>query len=161
VNASGLIATIIGIPLAWQLMKSDPFVPMVIGLGFLSLGFALPLFLPETLQRSKISDPTLDPHHENDLPQDQASIRNISTRQRISNFFENAKETHFLFKSPMLLALTITFLLQSFNGYSLLFVHQLASQRFNWTLGDVNIPLYHLRISLTYLRPAFSSPSDQ
>jgi hypothetical protein len=135
--AAGLIAGVIGVPVAWQMLKTGHMLPLIVGVGFVTVGCALPLFLiPETRARAIIPDPTLETDDEGGLLD--VEPHHISTRKRISNFIENAKETSFVFKSPMLFAISLTFLLQTLPGRSGAFLVQLASTRFNWTLGEVS-----------------------
>ena len=70
--------------------------------------------------------------------EDQNPTRNgTSLKHKFRKLLESTKEIHFFFKSPMLLSLSITFLVQSLNGSSVEYIYQLASQRFNWSLSDV------------------------
>ena len=116
--------------------------------AFVSINIPLTFLIPETLIRSKILDPTIaSSEGSQDIVHPSAS----SLKHRITAFLTNAKETHFVFKSPMLLALSITFLFQSLSGRSSEMLYQLASERFHWSVPCFpffNIPNQN---STTYL----------
>jgi hypothetical protein len=146
VMAASLISTIIGVPLAWQLMKNNALLPMIIGACFIFLGTIICCFLPETLERSKISDPSSDPSsgEEVDEIERPTCSHRYSRKKNISKMFETMTTFHFMLKSPTLLALSITFLLLNLSGTLSSLTFQLASERFHWSLGEV------IRFSYTF-----------
>lgn len=138
--AACLISTVIGVPFAWRLMKINAWIPMILGIGFIFMGTLLCFFLPETLERSTVPEPTPDSGSEEDIHEVQQPtfLHRYSRKKKISKMFEKMKASHFIFKSPMLLGLSITFLLQSLGGQMTSFMFQLASERFHWPLGDAS-----------------------
>jgi hypothetical protein len=137
---------------------------MFVIVGFFTLGFVLCLFLPETLERSKLPDPNTETViYENNFPAENESIsaHQKSIQRRIFQVFRSLQDALSIFKSYLLFGLSFTFLLQILHGYSLEILFQLASERFHWSLGNVSLlhDNFHLASADTCRRQAFSSLS--
>lgn len=112
---------------------------------FLFLGACLVLVLPETLhlREHKIGSSTTAglvgagvTEDEEDIPSDDEGTLTLS-KKNWTMLLEKFEESRFVFTDPKLLALSITFLVQSLHGNMNQFLLQLASKRLNWTLADV------------------------
>jgi hypothetical protein len=120
VVAFTLVSSVIGIPFSYYLMKRNVWIAMMFGLGFFVLGLVGSFFIPETLERSKASYESVDSasyygvDHADD--NDAAPLHRDWMRAQMSKLFEKATESFFIFKSPMLFGLSITFLLQTLSG---------------------------------------------
>jgi hypothetical protein len=139
--AAGLISTVVGIPFAWYLMKKNILITLWISIGFATFGASLCLFLPETLERTKVPDFTPDTaaDEEREQAEDRPnSPHRQSMKRNLAKLFDKVQGSHFVFASPMLFGLSIVFLLQALSGHVVDLIIQLASERFNWTLGDVS-----------------------
>ncbi|KAE9374833.1 MFS general substrate transporter [Stipitochalara longipes BDJ] len=128
--AASLISTLVAIPLSWSLMKINVWIPMFVIVGLFNLGLLLCLFLPETLERSKIPAPSTESGH---FPEHHQSIQS-----RITQVFENIRDSLSIFESYLIFGLSFTFLLQTLHGYSVDILFQLASERFHWTLAEAS-----------------------
>lgn len=140
-SAAGLISTVVGIPFAWYLMKRNMVLTLWIGIGFVTFGACLCLLLPETLERTKVPDFTPDTSTEENREQAEhrpSSSHQKSIKRKLAKIFDKVQGSHFIFASPMLFGLSIVFLLQALSGHVVDLIIQLASERFNWTLGDVS-----------------------
>jgi hypothetical protein len=136
---------------------------MFVIVGFITLGFILCLFLPETLEHSKLPDlGTGTVIYENNLPAENESIsaHQKSIQRRIFQVLRSTQDALSIFKSSLLFGLSFTFLLQVLHGYSLEILFQLASERFHWSLGNVRLlhDNLHLTSANTSQRQVFSSP---
>lgn len=122
---------------------------MLFGFVFLVLGTVSCFFLPETLERSK----RIDEHDDdaNCADDNHASSQPISAREKISQMLARISDSVFIFKSPMLFGLSITFLLHSLGAQISEFLFQLASSRFHWTLAEVSQPAYSSTIVYTHI----------
>ncbi|KAH8588375.1 major facilitator superfamily domain-containing protein [Bisporella sp. PMI_857] len=139
VNALALASTVIGVPLASHMMKKNYIVPMWLGIGFIALGIPCTLWLPETLEKRVTPYPDSD--SDTEYGEDQESLpetRNTSLGHQILTFLTKTKGKHFMLQSPMLMALSLTFIIQSLSGRSTEFLYQLASERFHWKLADAS-----------------------
>jgi hypothetical protein len=132
-------------------MKVNVWIPMIVIVGLLTLGFVLCLFLPETLERSKV--PELSTENGPTAAQRQ------SIRTRIVQVFQSIQDNLSIFESYLLFGLSITFLLSTLHGYSLDILFQLASARFHWSLGKVSSLHSYVQLTCTdtYQRQASSS----
>jgi hypothetical protein len=148
--AAALISTVVGVPFAWYLMKKNLWLPMWLGVGFMALGLVVCLFLPETLERSKLLDPAFDSSMDeiDETPDRPNSSHQYPKRKNMSRMFAKMKDSHFIFTSPMLFALSVTFLLQTLSIRVTEFLFQLASERFHWPLGDVGDLSYKIQTML-------------
>jgi hypothetical protein len=152
-NAIYLIAGVFAIPLSWYLMKKDmdPFVPMTIAVGLMALAMLILLLVPETLNRSQVPDPAEDISSSDVDSGDEGGLLNTSkSRTIISVIIRKVEDARFIFASPMLCALTVTFLVQSLHGYSVQLLFQFASERFYWSLADVS----HLHLAASKILTA-------
>lgn len=139
--AAGLISTVVGIPFAWYLMKKNMLVTLWISIGFVTFGASLCLFLPETLERTKVPDFTPDTAADEEREQAEdrpSSSHQKSIKRKLAKLFDKVQGSHFIFASPMLFGLSIVFLLQALSGHVVDLIIQLASERFRWGLGDVS-----------------------
>lgn len=163
--AASLISTVIGVPFAWHLMKKNAFIPMILGVVFITLGTILCFFLPETLERSEVSNQSPDSSSGDEIDEIErpTSSHRYSRKKRILKMFKKMKASHFILKSPTLFALSITFLLQTLGGTISSFMFQLASERFHWSLGEVSTfsSIFHIFADNFCYRRAFSSPLVQ
>jgi hypothetical protein len=134
--AAGLISTVVGIPFAWYLMKRNFLLTLWISIGFLTFGASLCLFLPETLERTKVPDFTPDTRADEETEQEESrpnSSYQKSIKRKLAKIFDRVQGSHFIFASPMLFGLSIVFLLQALSGHVVDLIIQLASERFRWT----------------------------
>lgn len=166
--AASLISNVVGVPIAWYTMKTQPWIPTIAGLVTYIVAILSCFFLPETLERPEpsvlVNESTTEEEFE---PVERpASLHQYSKKKNLVKILEKIEAYHFIFKSPELTALSITFLLQTLGSHVTTFTLQLASERFHWSLGDVS---YFRFLSnppglLTYHhrnRQAFSPPSQQ
>ena len=121
-------------------MKRSPWVPMLLGLGFIGFGTILTILLPETLNLTKaphtVPDaPTAQPDQNLMDTSDERS--NSSAKKGIVAVLEKLEDARFVFASPALCTLAFTFLFQSLGGNSISLLFQLASKRFHWSLAGV------------------------
>ena len=140
-------------------MKSSNFIPLTIATGFLVLGTIVILFMPETLDRSRVVDPVEDMSSSDEESSDEGGLLDTSKKSTLlSAFVRKVEESRFIFASPMLCALAISFLAQSMHGLSNSLLFQFASERFHWSLANVSLSLPLLELPLTHpLSPASSS----
>lgn len=135
-----LMATVIAVPLSWYLMKTSLFIPMSISLGFMVLGMLIVLLLPETLNRSQVPDPAEDISSSAADSEDEGGLPNSSKKKTIILVVvRKVEESRFIFASPMLCALAVTFLVQSIHWMSIELLFQFASERFHWSLANVSL----------------------
>ncbi|MCJ1360355.1 MAG: hypothetical protein MMC33_010360 [Icmadophila ericetorum] len=140
VSAAALISTVVGIPLSWLLMKTDPFKALLVATGFIALGNVLVLFLPETLQLAKKNDAALnhlapESDTEEGISPALAKSSKIDLKVSIVEFVEDSR---FIWANPGLCALIFTFILSTLSSNSISILFQLASQRFHWSLADAS-----------------------
>ena len=137
IAAVGLMSTVFGVPSAWYLMDGNLYIPIWISFAFIVSPLPLVFFIPETLKREKAEDPV--PVYEETTPTDTelSRSRDATIKGRFLKFCSDAKEASFVLRSPMLLALSVTFLFQSLGGRSGEYQYMLASERFHWKLKDV------------------------
>ncbi|KAG0645285.1 MFS efflux pump [Hyphodiscus hymeniophilus] len=145
-NAVYLIGGVFAVPASWYLMKQgvNPFVPMTVSIGFITLGLLVVVFIPETLNRTQVPDPAEGMSSSDIDSEDEGGLLSASKKPTfISVMVRKVEEVRFIFASPMLLALTITFLVQSMHAVSMQLLFQFASERFHWSLADSSflIPL--------------------
>lgn len=142
-TAAYLIAGVLAIPFSWYLMKKSSFVPMTISIGFLFLGMLVVFFLPETLDRSHVPDPAEGTSGSDPESGDEGGLLDLPKKKSvISVIVRKAEESRFIFASPMLIAVAISFLVQSTHAFSIQLLFQFASERFHWSLADVS---FHAR----------------
>lgn len=121
------------------------------------LAMLIVLLLPETLDRSQVPDPAEDMSGSDvDSGTDEGGLKK---RTVISVVIRKVEESRFIFASPMLIALAVTFLVQSMHGSSIQLLFQFASERFHWSLADVSLlyPSDCHTLTACLLSPAFSS----
>ena len=146
-TAATLIATVVAIPLSWLLLKKSMFVPMSVSVGFIFLGTLVLLLVPETLNRSLVLDPAEETSGSDVDSGDEGGLLNPRKQKTIvSVIVKKVEDLRFIFSSPMLCALAVTFLVQSLHGTSISLLFQFASERFHWSLANV--------------RPHFRRPSN-
>ncbi|TAQ91109.1 hypothetical protein B7494_g534 [Chlorociboria aeruginascens] len=141
-SAVALVAALAGVPLAWQLMKTNVWLPVIIAFGIATLGASLFLIIPETLDRSR-PRPAFD--SSTDDSEDEAPLQdmpeNILSKfkkwKRFVELLRHLEDSRFVFKSPKLIAFTVALMVQSMGSYSVQLLYQLASDRFQWPLGDI------------------------
>lgn len=137
-----MVATVVAVPLAWLLMQQDVWIPILVGLGFILFGMILLLGLPETLYRLRPFDPIHD--------DDRSSEHEESADPKTTNVVEIFKWSRFVFTSPLLCIMALTFLVQSLTQSNNHILLQLASQRFDWSFANVCTPApIHLALRLT------------
>jgi hypothetical protein len=147
-TAAALIATVVAIPLSWQLLKKSMFVPLSVSLGFVLLGTLIVLLVPETLNRSQIPDPAEDLSSSDVDSGDEGGLLNSSRKKTmISIIVRKVEDSRFIFASPMLCALAVTFLVQSLHGASISLLFQFASERFHWSLANVRPHFLQFKIN--------------
>jgi hypothetical protein len=126
---------------------------MYVIVGLFTLGLVLCLFLPETLERSKLSSLSTENNYNPDHHQ--------SIRSKIIHAFGNIRDSLSIFESYLIFGLSIAFLLQTLHGYSLDILFQLASARFHWSLAEVSSAhnSFSLLLANKHQRQASSSQS--
>jgi hypothetical protein len=123
-------------------MKKNLWVTMWISTGFVVFGASLALFLPETLERTKVADfasETISDEETEQAEDRTTSSHKESLKRNLAKLFDRVQGSHFIFASPMLFGLSIVFLLQRLSGSVLDLMIQLASDRSHWGLGDVSL----------------------
>ncbi|KAI9641199.1 hypothetical protein NHQ30_009999 [Ciborinia camelliae] len=150
-QAVGLIGPLVGVPLAWWLIKvSNLRVPMMVAVLFIFLGALLILVLPETLhlrEHQVIFSANIDPARaeameDEESPSDDEEVLSLS-KENWKKLLDKFEESRFVLTDPKLLALSVTFLVQSLHANTNQFLLQLASKRLHWSLADASflIPL--------------------
>ncbi|KAH6683352.1 major facilitator superfamily domain-containing protein [Halenospora varia] len=165
IQSAVLLATIIGVPLAAYMMeKSSIWWPMIVGQGLILSGAILILFLPETLHvpgtevTSSDSYDSLpgysDANIENDerilLPladpePDTLRAESLSlSRKGLRGILRRIEDSRFVFSTPSLTILALTFFVGQLDIVMLQQLFQLASERFHWKLAESSflMPLY-------------------
>jgi len=104
---------------------------MFVIVGLFIMGFLVCLFLPETLERSKIAAASTESGR---LPEHDQSIQ-----KKMSHMVETVRDSLSIFESYLIFGLSIAFLLQTLHGYSVDILFQLASARFHWSLAEVSL----------------------
>jgi len=147
ITAATLVATVAGVPLAYWLMKYSVWLPMVIGACVVIFGVLFIFLLPETLDRHQVHRPSGHGAQESLLPsssteqeEDEEAPASFS-KKNLSGILLRIEESRFVFKSPLLCALAFTFLVRRLDRDSIQLLFQLASKRFNWSLGEVSSPV--------------------
>jgi hypothetical protein len=132
---------------AW-LMTYNPWIPMFVGWGFITLGVLPALSLPETLGAFPSSKPAEPVFNLDDLSVDgvehspsRFKWRNNETivaqlRSRIISSFQSFE---FIFRDKQLLLLLCTFLVYKLSRGTAWFLVQYISKRYSWTIARANL----------------------
>lgn len=128
-----MLSPLIGVPFAWYLMKDSTFLAMSVGLGFACGGLFLVLFLPETLDRAGFSDKLSYPASDDVSPEDEGLL----PTSKPMSIFGVVKGLNFVFGTPALRTLSITFIISPVILNSMSFLVQFASERYHWSIADV------------------------
>jgi hypothetical protein len=125
-------------------MKTSVWLPMLIGGGIVIFGTLFIFFIPETLDRGQVHRPSGHGEQERLLPPSAAEQEEdedeapASFSKSLSGILLRIEESRFVFKSPLLCVLAFTFLVRRLDRDSVQLLFQLASKRFNWSLGEVS-----------------------
>jgi hypothetical protein len=136
-------------------MKTSVWLPMLIGGGIVIFGTLFIFFIPETLDRGQVYRPSGHGEQESLLSpssveqeEDEDEAPASFSRKSFSGILLRIEESRFVFKSPLLCVLAFTFLVRRLDRDSVQLLFQLASKRFNWSLGEVSrvphLPPYRL-----------------
>jgi hypothetical protein len=156
-SSSGLVATLIAIPFSWQLLKKSMFVPLSVSLGFFAFGIVVLFFMPETLDRTKISDPAGISSSDEESGDEGGLLNPPRKRTLFSVLTKKVEDSRLIFATPMLFSLGITFIVMSLHAISISILCQFASERFHWSIADVSSspPLSHITANSHNFSPAF------
>ncbi|KAF4630619.1 hypothetical protein G7Y89_g7521 [Cudoniella acicularis] len=147
VTAVSLVAVVIGVPLAWHLMKTSVWTPMLLGLLLPLIGAILIPLLPDTLEMIKSKDNSYDPlpEHENATEDDSLLSRNDSSdeslplsRKGLRSILQRIEDSKFVFATPTLCILAFSWLVSNIDTTMLQYLFQLSSERFQWTLAEAS-----------------------
>jgi PCFT/HCP family folate transporter-like MFS transporter 1/3 len=127
--------------IASKLMEIDPWIPLLLAMGFFILGAVMTCFLPETLHR-KADEPagtTPDQMSINEesrrpaQPEDSSFISSLKYELQVL-YFRIYESTMVLHSWPIFLLL-ITFFIRPITEQTIDFAPQYISKRFGWTLA--------------------------
>lgn len=151
-NAASLIATELAcVPLARVLIRiTNLWVPMMWAVVLIALGACLIFVLPETLHLRKRAIHSSSNTSFLQEVMDGRWRKMTFSKKNWSILLEKLEESRFVFTKSKLLALSISFLVQSSPEYLNQFVMQLASKRLHWTLVDVCNFCFSILVSITY-----------
>jgi hypothetical protein len=153
-----MLSPLVGVPAAWYLMKTSSLLAMEIGLGFICGGLFLVFFLPETLDRTKVS--TL---HSQAMSGDESQDdESLLQRFKMLSIFGAIKGSNSVLDIPAVRMLLITFLTSPVIIGSTSFLVQYASDKYHWLIADVRpirVPRLVDRETNVCYRPASSHHS--
>ena len=136
VIVSSLGANLLATFLSAQLMRIDPWIPVVLGLGTMCLGLLMILFLPETLH-TKPASATADEA----TPVPENASLTAALRSRASALLADLRQSTSLIHFYPVVALLLTSLTTGVHGRALEFVPQYLSKSLGWTLSDAGMLL--------------------
>lgn len=121
--------------LSANLMRIDPWIPMLLGLGILICGGLMIFFIPETFQFKPASDTSSDGESTEGTP------FLTAFKSRFSNLRTDLRETATLLHSYPVAALLLTFVTTGYHSRSLEFAPQYLSKNLGWTFSDAGMLL--------------------
>jgi hypothetical protein len=134
--AASMVSALVAVPVTWKIMQTSSVLAMEVGLAFIGSGLFLALFLPETLERGKVSEASARADRGDALHEDEGLVQ----REQVLSIFGVIKGSHFILATPALRTLIITFLTGPILICSMGFIVQLVSERYNLSLADVCSP---------------------
>jgi hypothetical protein len=150
--ATNLAGTVLAVPLAWYFVRFSIWLPMLLGFGFILSGTLLTLLIPETLDKKMEDGPAMEPlldRHHDDNNQNEPIPKPLH-KTLISRMIQFPNQLQFVFASPLLAILAITFFANSLGQRVLTLLLQFASTRFNTTLSTASL-LIPLSATLNFL----------
>jgi MFS family permease len=139
--ATNLAGTVLAVPLAWYFVRFSLWLPMLLGFGCILSSTLLTLLIPETLDRQKEHDPAretlLDGNQDgnnHDIPVHKALPKTL-----ITHLVQFLHQLQFVFASPLLTILAVTFFANSLGRSVLMLLLQFASNRFDITLSEASL----------------------
>lgn len=149
------IASFVASAISSPLMALNPWIPLFLGCGIVSIGLGCVFSLPETM--NKVKSPGVTPFSDDsEEPWSSESTQNIISR-KITRFF---RPYSFLFTQPLLMLVFAAFTVQ-FARKSLAFLTLYASTRFGWTIARAHLlSSIHLAFTIPlflFILPFFSN----
>lgn len=163
IQSAVLLATVIGVPLAAYMMEtSSIWWPMIVGQGVVLSGSLLILFLPETLHVAEAKVTTSDsydslPGYSDTNIEDDEQIAPFTepesdplkedlslSRKGLRSVLRRIEDSRFVFSTPSLAILALTFFVGQLDKIMAQQLFQLASERFHWKLAESSflMPLF-------------------
>jgi len=139
--ATNLAGTVLAVPLAWYFVKFSLWLPMLLGFGCILSGTLLTLLIPETLDRQKEDDPASEPlldRHNDDNDRAEPAHKALH-KTRITLVVQFLYQLKFVFASPLLAILAVTFFANSLGQSVLMLLLQFASNRFAMTISSASL----------------------
>lgn len=122
--------------LSAQLMRIDPWIPNLLGLGILICGGLMIFFIPETFQFKPAPDGSPD-----DTENPEGTPLPTALKSRFSNLRTDLRETATLLHSYPVAALLVTFVTSGYHSRSLEFAPQYLSKNLGWSFPDAGMLL--------------------
>lgn len=133
---SSLGANLSAVFLSAQLMRIDPWIPNLLGLGILILGGLMIFFIPETFQFKP------QPDASDDDPESSERTPLLATlKSRLPRLRTDLRETAALLHSYPVAALLLTFATAGYHSRSLEFAPQYLSKNLGWSFPDAGMLL--------------------
>ncbi|RFU28106.1 hypothetical protein B7463_g8215, partial [Scytalidium lignicola] len=133
--AAAMLSPLVGVPAAWYLMKTSPLLAMELGLIFICCGLFLIFFLPETLDRTKLSTLGSQIIGSNESPDDDSLWRSF----KMGSILGAIQDSTSVLTIPAVRMLLITFVTWPVTTRSSLFLVQYASDKYHWSIADASL----------------------
>ena len=131
-----MLSPMVAIPASWYLMQRSTLLAMEVGFGFICAGLFLVFFLPETLERAKVSGLSARGLNDNEFDNNEGSVQ----PGQVLSVFGVLKGSNFVLATPALRTLIFTFISQPVLIISMSFLVQFASDKYGWSIADVRPP---------------------
>ena len=133
---STLGANLLAVFLSAQLMKIDPWMPVLLALGLIAFGGLLVLLLPETLHRKPVPDTSSD-----DEPEARHASMTAMLKARATALIADLRQSATVLHSYPVAALLLTFLIPGVINRVLEFLPQYLSKSLGWSIADAGMLL--------------------
>lgn len=142
-----LLGELIVNPLSATLLKVDPWIPIMVGMGLVFVGMLITTLMPETLELRRAADEELEQGldradgAEENGDADDGNKKTVFQRMAFSVKNDMIHIWRFLASSPGITMLISSFILSSIAKYAKLELYlQYVTKRFHWTWADVSQP---------------------
>jgi hypothetical protein len=131
--AATMLSPMVAVPASWYLMQRSTLLAIEVGMGFICAGLFLVLFLPETLERAKVSGPSAQGFDGDEFDDNEGPVQ----PSQVLSVFGVIKGSNFVLANPALRILIFTFISGPVLLISMSFLVQFTSHQYHWSIADV------------------------